>query len=262
MADITPDEGKEKVEHSSFADSTKEVHEEITHAKESSPKVAAPERVETKTYTAILKADPLYPEVSRIVHWRDPIKSGLLFGIFNFFYFLITFGEYSFLTLVSYLLLALLCVCFAYVNYVVLRASWFQGKRVENPLKDRFKGANFHISKACVEQHLQTVVDLINTTIDNLRDAYYVSDNILTMKVAACLYAFAVLGKWFNDSTLIYLAVLGLFIWPRLYEEKQKEIDHFYGIALVEAKKYSQLALSKIPPNIQQKLAFLKEKAQ
>jgi len=261
MADITPDEGKEKVEQTSDTH-TREEPDEIRHVKEVSSKVSPSERVETKSYVAILKADPLYPQVSTIVHWRDPIKSGLLFGIFNFFYFLITFGEYSFLTLVSYLLLALLCVCFAYVNYVVLRASWFQGKKVENPLKERFKGANFHINKAAVDQHVQTVVDLINTTIDNLRDAYYVSDNILTLKVAACLYALAVLGKWFNDSTLIYLAVLALFVWPRLYEEKQKEIDQFYGIALTEAKKYYQIAYSKIPPNIQQKLAFLKEKSQ
>lgn len=252
------DEGKEKVEQSSAETSQTQDSEEITPAKETIKATPA----ETKTYASILRANPLYPEAEKIVHWRDPIKSGLLFGIFNFFYFLITFGEYSFLTLVSYLLLALLSVCFGYVNYVVLRASWFQGKRVDNPLKERFRNANFHVSKNTAEQHLQTVVDLINTTIDKCRDAFYVSNNIATLKVAAYLYAFAVLGKWFNDSTLLYLAVLGLFIWPRLYEEKQKEIDQVYALAVAEISKYYQLALSKVPPHIQQRLAFLKEKAQ
>jgi len=247
--------------HESSADnrvSTPEVADEIVPARES----GKTEKVESKTYVAIFKANPLYPEVSRVVHWRDPIKSGLLFGIFNFFYFLITYGEYSFLTLVSYLFLALLSVSFGYVNYVVMRANWFQGKKVENPLKEKFKGANFHINKAVGEQHFQTVVDVINTTVDKFRDAFFVSNNLETLKVAGYLYLFAVLGKWFNDSTLLYLVVLGFFIWPRLYEEKQKEIDQFYGIAVTEVKKYSQIALSKVPPQVQQKLAFLKEKSQ
>jgi hypothetical protein len=58
------------------------------------------------------------------------------------------------------------------------------------------------------------------------------------------------------------LGVLGLFIWPRLYEEKQKEIDQLHALAVTEISKYYQLVWSKIPPNIQQRLAFLKEKAQ
>jgi len=264
MADTHPDEGKEKEEQTeSMTTATETIHEHVAH-KEVAPKVVPiVERTEPpKSYVAILKANPMYTEVSRIVHWRDPVKSGLLFGIFNFFYFLITYGEYSFLTLVSYLLLAILTVCFGYVNYVMLRASWFQGATVANPLKERFRGANFHVSKANVDSHVQTAVDLINTTIDNVRDAFYVSNNIITLKVALYLYAFAVLGKWFNDSTLIYLATLGLFVWPRLYEEKQKEIDQFYGIAATEARKYFQLGWSKIPPNVRDRLTALKEKTQ
>jgi len=256
-----PDEADTFSTPETSSHSTTEAADEIVPARET-VKTTPVEKVETKTYVAILKASPLYPEVSRIVHWRDPVKSGLLFGIFNFFYFLITYGEYSFLTLLSYLLLSLLGVSFAFVNYVVMRANWFQGKKVENPIKEKFKGANFHVTKASAEQHLQTVLDLTNTTVDKFREAFFVSNNLETLKVAGYLYLFAVLGKWFNDATLIYLVVLVLFIWPRLYEEKQREIDQFYGIAVTEVKKYYQIGLSKVPPQVQQKLSFLKEKAQ
>jgi len=240
---------------------TKEVPDEIVPVREP-VKTTHVEKVEIKSYVAIFKANPLYPEASRVVHWRDPVKSGLLFGIFNFFYLLITYGEYSFLTLVSYLLMTLLGVSLAYVNYVVMRASWFQGKKVDNPLKEKFKGSNFHVSKTTVEQHLQTIIDLTNTTVDKFRDVFFISNTVESIKVLGYLYLIAVLGKWFNDSTLLYLVVLGFFVWPRLYEEKQKEIDQFYGIAKTEVKKYYQIALSKVPPQVQQKLAFLKEKAQ
>jgi len=269
MSDF-PDEGTEKVEQTSTTTTTdtttssiKEVADEITPVREPTLKVSTPaERTESKTYVSILRANPLYSEASRILHWRDPVKTGLIFGIFNFFYFLVTFGEYSLVTLVSYLLLALLSVCFVYVNYVVLRASWFQGKRVENPLREKFKDADFHISRATIDQHAQTLVDLINTTVDKLRDAFYVSNNLYTLKVAGLLYVAAVIGKWFNDSTLLYLATLGFFLWPRLYEEKHTEIDHFYGIAVTQANNYYQLGLSKIPPHIRDKVPFLKPKTQ
>ncbi len=135
--------------------------------------------------------------VSQIFHWRDPVKSGLLFGIFNLFFFLLTWGEYTVVTLESYLLLALLSVCLGYANYVVLKAAWIQGKHIENPFKyvttlltiilifkrERFKNAKFHVSKETVSKHLDTILDLINLTIDNFRDIFYCTNNFVSLQV-------------------------------------------------------------------------------
>jgi len=180
------------------------------------------EKEEPKTYISIIKQDPSYNDVSQIFHWRDPVKSGLLFGIFNLFFFLLTWGEYTIVTLVSYLELALLSVCLGYANYVVLRASWIQGKQAENPFKERFKNAKFHISKETVEKHLNTIVNLVNLTIDNFRDVFYCTNNFVSLQFIVYFYLFATVGSWFSGTTLIYLVVLGFFVWPRLYEEKKK----------------------------------------
>jgi len=220
-------------------------------------KVAATEEA-PKTYISILKANPSYNDVSFIFHWRDPVKSGLLFGIFNLFFFLLTWGEYTVITLESYLLMSLLTVCFGYANYVVLKASWIQGKHTENPFKERFKNAKFHISKQTVEKHLDTIVDSINLTIDNLRDIFYITNNVLSLQYIFYFYVAATVGNWFSGTTIIYLVVLGLFVWPRLYEEKQREIDQIYAIAMDQAGKYVHLALSKLPPSVTSKLSFLK----
>jgi len=213
-----------------------------------------------KNAVAIVKANPLYTETSKILHWRDPVKTGLLFGIFNFFYFLSTWAEYSFLTIVSYLLLTLLSICFGYSNYVVLRASWLQGKTVENPFKERFRDAKFRVSRETAQAHFNTILDLVNLTIDTFRDVFYCTDNFLSLRFFFYFYLGATIGNWFSGATLVYLVTLGYFVWPRLYEEKQKEIDHFYGIAAAQAKVYYGLALTKIPPGVLAKFPQLKPK--
>ena len=73
-------------------------------------------------------------EVSALVHWNDPVQSALVFGIGNFFFFLITYGEYSVLTLFSYLALALIFVCGGYVYVTMLRAH-FNKEKAENPFQ-------------------------------------------------------------------------------------------------------------------------------
>jgi len=209
---------------------------------------------------SILRSNPLYSDVSNVFHWREPLRSGLLFGIFNFVFLLITWGGYSVVTLVSYLFLALIAVCFSYVNFVVLKAKWISGKAAENPFQERFKTTNFHVSKESAEQHLNTVLELTNIVIDSWREILYCTNVILSLQAAAICYATATVGGWFAGTTLLYLVILGFFVWPRLYEEKQKEIDAAYALGLTHLNNYYQLALSKIPPGVTAKLPFLKPK--
>lgn len=215
-----------------------------------------------KSVIAILKENPAYNDLSKFVHWRDPIRTGLFFGIFNFFYLLLTWREYTVVSLLSYMSLAMLLVCFAYANFVVLKAKWIQGKNAENPFKERFQDETFHLSRETAVKHLDTVIDLINVGIDRCREVFYCTNNILSLKYAAYFYITATVGTWFSGATLLYLAALVLFIWPRLYEEKQKEIDHYYALAMANVEKYIQLGLSKLPPAVTNKFPALKPKAQ
>jgi len=228
----------------------------LTTANTSSPLLEPP-----KTFISIAKSSPFYNDVSKIFHWRDPVKSGLLFGIFNFFFLLITYGEYTIVTLVSYLFLALLFVCFGFVNYVVLKGRWIDGKKVNNPFLTKFKSSTFHIARSTLVQHVDTVLDLINLSIDLIRETYYCTNLTLTAQFAGILYLIAFIGKCFSGTSLIYLVLLGFFVWPRLYEEKQQEIDHYYAIGLQQADMYFQLALTKIPPGVTARLPFLKPKS-
>jgi len=214
-----------------------------------------------KSFISIIKANPLYDEASKIFHWQDPVRSGLLFGVINFLYILLTWGDYTVITLISYLLLALLGVCFAYSNYVVLRASWLQGKTVPNPFVERFKDQDCHITRESIDKHVDTLLDLINLTIDEYRQVFYCTDNLLSLRFALYFYLAATVGEWFSGFTILYLVALGFFVWPRLYQEKQKEIDQLFEIAKAQANVYFQLALSKLPPAVTQRFPMLKPKS-
>jgi len=143
-----------------------------------------------------------------------------------------------------------------------LKAKFIDGKKVDNPFKARFKSSTFHVSRNTLVQHVDTVLDLINLSIDLFRDVFYCVNPIFSAQAAGILYAVATVGDWFSGATLVYLALLGFFVWPRLYEEKQQEIDHFYALAKVQANEYIELGFSKLPPAVSAKLAAFKPKSQ
>jgi hypothetical protein len=215
---------------------------------------------ETKTYLSIIQNDPSYNDVYSILLWKDPVKSGVLFGIFNFYFFLITWAEYTVVTLTSYLLLALLIVCLAYSNFIVKKALFLQGMVIQNPFLERFKDDKHHISKETIQKHLETFADLINLTLDYFQNIFYCLNNVESLKFVLYFYIVAFVGFYFSGLSLIYLIVVALFVWPRLYQEKKKEIDFTYQKVQTFVSNNLDQLLSKIPPSVSSRFTFLKPK--
>jgi len=194
-----------------------------------------------------LQTNPFYPEVSYIVHWRDPIRTGLIFGIINLAYFLLYYGEYSILTLTNYCALALLGTAFAYAYGMILWARYVQGNIIENPLSSRWSNSKVGVSRTVVEKHVDSVYNLVNAFLEVLRDVYYCSFPILALKFAALLFVEAMIGKWISGIVLSYIVTIVLFAWPRLYEEQKALIDQYSKLAQDQIQVYVNLAISKLP---------------
>jgi len=192
-----------------------------------------------------LKSSPFYPQVSALLHWSDPIQSALVFGIGNFFFFLITYGEYSVLTLVSYLALALIFVCGAYVYGTMLRAH-FKKEKAENPFQAKLKNP-FVATKFSLEPHADSIIGLINDAAHLWRSVLYFTDGAFSLKFAFAIWMFSLIGKFFTGTTLIYMTFLTAFIWPRIYQEKQVQIDEAYELAASKICHYVGLAMSHLP---------------
>eukprot|EP01104_Vermistella_antarctica_P020364 TRINITY_DN8692_c0_g1_i1.p1 TRINITY_DN8692_c0_g1~~TRINITY_DN8692_c0_g1_i1.p1 ORF type:complete len:253 (-),score=88.21 TRINITY_DN8692_c0_g1_i1:177-902(-) len=206
-----------------------------------------------KEFKVALSQNSFYHKIVNILHWRDKIETGLIFGMINFFLFLITVGGYTVITLVSYLFLSFLLLSGLLVNGSMLKAT-FTKKPVVNPLVARFGDKKFRISTEFAKEVAEVKVIGVNALIDCLTDAFYCRNNVKSLKIAGLLYVVSVVGSWFSALTLIYVGVLFAFVWPKLYEVKQKEIDQVFGLINAQVAKYSQLVLSKLPPSIRAKL--------
>lgn len=62
-------------------------------------------------------------------------------------------------------------------------------------------------------------------------------------------------GSWFSGLTILYLITLVAFVWPRLYEEKHAEIDHFVQVASTKAAEQVGQVAQKLPPAVREKVA-------
>jgi len=196
-------------------------------------------------FVTALKSSPFFAQLSALLHWNDPVQSGLVFGIINFFFFLITYGEYSVLTLVSYLALALIFVCGAYVYGTMLRAH-FKKEKIENPFQAKLSDP-YVATKFSLEPHGDSMIGLINDAAHLWRSVLYFTDASFSLKFAFAIWVLSVLGKLFSGLTLLYMTFLTAFIWPRIYQEKQAQIDEVYALAAGKINHYVTLALSHLP---------------
>jgi hypothetical protein len=196
-------------------------------------------------FASSLKISPLYGRVSAVLHWRDPIQSALLFAIGNFFFFLITVGEYTILTLFCYLALALIVVCASYAGATLLRAH-YKKEPAENPFLVKLRNP-LVVSRATLEPHIDAIVGVLNDFLDLSRAVLYITEWSLTAKAAVFIWLVSIVGKLFSGTCLLYMSFLAAFVWPRIYQEKQADIDRLYNLALEKINFYISLALAKLP---------------
>lgn len=146
-----------------------------------------------------------------ILYWRDLVRSGLVFSIGCFFFFLVIVGEYSCITLGSYMALTVLLVSYGYIRFQTIRGG-------ENPFKyvceefcssdsntthsmryrtelsstliffcsPFFRERLQHVevfTKEQIERHVESLWTLIEATKGVLIEIFFTSDTILTLKV-------------------------------------------------------------------------------
>lgn len=192
-----------------------------------------------------LKKSPFYSHVSSILHWNDPVQSALLFGIGNFFFFLITCGDYTVVSLFAYLALALLFVAGVYANGTLLRA-YLKKEKYENPFSAKLKNP-FVLAEGDLKPHVDAFVGVVNDFLHLTRHAIYFTDTVFSVKIAVIVWFIAIVGGAFSGIVLLYGIFLAAFVWPRIYQEKQADIDRVYGIALAHLNQYYDLVISKLP---------------
>jgi len=189
--------------------------------------------------------------VSELVYWRDPKKTGIVFG--SIFVVLIALTLLSLISVVAYTSLAVLTGTFAFRVYKsVLQAV--QKTNDGHPFKE-YLDLDLAVSSDKGQELSTVVINYLNTTVGQLRRLFLVEDLVDSAKFGLFLYALTYIGSWFNGLTLLILSFVALFALPKVYETNKTVIDQYIDLVWGKIAEISDKVTTAVP--------FLKkEKAQ
>ncbi|XP_050036256.1 reticulon-3-B isoform X2 [Dermacentor andersoni] len=211
----------------------------------SKPKAAEMPREATST-TSFAKDRPsccIFSPVEELVYWRQPKKSGLVFGLV--LAVLLSLTCFSLISVVAYLALGSLMVAIAFRVYRnVLQAV--QKSSEGHPFKEYLE-KDLSLPKERVHETVDVVVKHVDATVARLRSLFLVEDLVDSLKLALLFWVLTYVGSWFNGMTLIILAYVSAFTLPKVYETYKTEIDQYLGLARTHVGNVIGAIKSKIP---------------
>ncbi|XP_035639263.1 reticulon-3 isoform X2 [Oncorhynchus keta] len=183
------------------------------------------------------------PEVKDLVHWRDPKKSGVVFGLSLLT--LLSLAAFSVISVVSYLLLALLCVTISFRIYkAVVQAV--QKSDDGHPFKALME-KDVSVPPETFRKHVDASLTHINRLLKQLRKLFLVEDLIDSLKLAVVMWLLTYVGAVFNGITILILADILLFAVPPFYEKNKTQIDHYMEIARTQVNTTMAKLQEKLP---------------
>ncbi|XP_012271743.1 reticulon-1 isoform X3 [Orussus abietinus] len=172
----------------------------------------------------------LNPKVAALIYWRDPKKSGSVFGAI--LGVLLSLAYFSLISVLAYVSLLALCGTMSYRIYkAVLQA--LQKTSDGHPFKEILE-LDVTLSPEKVREVADIAVVHANAAIGELRRLFLVEDMVDSFKFGVTLWCLTYLGSWFNGMTLIIIGVVALFTLPKVYETNKAQIDQ--NLALVQGK--------------------------
>ncbi|XP_074640042.1 reticulon-1-A-like [Tubulanus polymorphus] len=183
------------------------------------------------------------PRVLDLIYWRDIKKSGIVFG--SMMVTLISLATFSVLSVMAYLSLVVLTVTLSFSIYKkVLQAVQKTGDG--HPFKEYLE-KDLSLPSDKVHQVVDTIMEHANKTGKEVRRLFLVEDLVDSLKFGLLLWVFTYIGSWFNGITIIILAVVSLFTFPKVYEMHKTQIDNYLDLAMKQIKNVWAQVQSKIP---------------
>ncbi|XP_042368198.1 reticulon-3 [Plectropomus leopardus] len=191
----------------------------------------------------VLTAILTHLSVKDLIHWRDPKKSGLVFGLSMLL--LLSLAAFSVISVVSYLLLALLCVTITFRIYKsVVQAV--QKSSDGHPFKALID-KDVSIPPETFRKHVDTSLTYINRALKQMSRLFLVEDLVDSLKLAVVMWLFTYVGAVFNGITILILADILLFAVPPIYEKNKTQIDQYIDMARTQINTTMAKLQEKLP---------------
>ncbi|KAJ8939509.1 hypothetical protein NQ318_022226 [Aromia moschata] len=181
--------------------------------------------------------------VESLIYWRDPKKSGPVFG--GVLLILLALTYFSFISVVAYLSLFVLSGTIAFRIYKnIVQAVQKTGDG--HPFKEQLE-LDVSLSHDKVKEVSEVAVAHINAGIVELRRLFLVEDLVDSIKFGVLLWTLTYLGAWFNGMTLIIIAWVALFTLPKVYETNKTQIDANLDIVRTKLAEITSKVKAAIP---------------
>ncbi|XP_022603480.1 reticulon-3 isoform X3 [Seriola dumerili] len=191
----------------------------------------------------VLTAILTHLSVKDLIHWRDPKKSGLVFGLSMLL--LLSLAAFSVISVVSYLLLALLCVTITFRIYKsVVQAV--QKSTEGHPFKTLID-KDVSIPPETFRKHVDASLTYINRALKQMSRLFLVEDLVDSLKLAVVMWLMTYVGAVFNGITILILANILLFAVPPVYEKNKTQIDQYIDVARTQVNTTIAKLQEKLP---------------
>ncbi|XP_032735192.1 reticulon-3 isoform X1 [Lontra canadensis] len=181
--------------------------------------------------------------VHDLIFWRDVKKTGFVFG--TTLIMLLSLAAFSVISVISYLILALLSVTISFRVYKsVIQAV--QKSEEGHPFK-AYLDVDITLSSEAFHNYVNAAMVRINRALKLIIRLFLVEDLVDSLKLAVFMWLMTYVGAVFNGITLLILAELLIFSVPIVYEKYKTQIDHYVGIARDQTKSIVEKIQAKLP---------------
>ncbi|CAN9510039.1 unnamed protein product [Ophioblennius macclurei] len=157
----------------------------------------------------------------QLVQWKEPKKSAAAFGFSMLV--LVSVATLSVISVVSYLLLACLCVTITFRVYKsVIQAV--QKSDEGHPFRSMLQ-RDISVSTESIRQLADQTLIHLNRFTSQSRRLLLVEDLVDSLKLAAVMWVMTYIGAVFNGVTILILADIIAFTTPLIYQKKKTQID-------------------------------------
>uniref|UniRef100_A0A3Q3MK58 Reticulon n=2 Tax=Mastacembelus armatus TaxID=205130 RepID=A0A3Q3MK58_9TELE len=179
----------------------------------------------------------------QLIHWKQPKKSAAAFGLSLLV--LVSVATLSIISVMSYLLLAFLCVTITFRVYKsVIQA--IQKSDDGHPFRSMLE-RDISVSSESVRQLADQSLIHLNWFSSQTRRLLLVEDLVDSLKLAAVMWVMTYVGAVFNGVTILILADIIFFTTPLIYKKKKIQIDRHIELVRSTVEETLQKMQDKLP---------------
>lgn len=164
---------------------------------------------------------PLSTAIISLFLWRDPVSSMLALIIGVLCTALVQIGQYTVLTIFSYMLLLQMIVCLLYVTSTRI----LLGKNDQTINQSIDEPEYVFVSPDAVIEYAGLIADYVNLIFNHFISAISGKNLKLSFQFMFATFFLAICGRVFDGFTLLGICYVSLFFVPKCYVDHQREAD-------------------------------------